>query len=90
METISGLQEEQTTIKEELGRAKEEVECLQRDRQEMMSVLARSDEEQRGLRDEVEKYKKKATDWKMQLDETTCRLIAKQDEIEALQQAGPP
>ena len=97
METISGLQEELATIKEEMGRAKEEVECLQRDREEMMSALDRSTEEQRGLRDEVEKYKTKAAeemakvkDWKMQLDETTCRLIAKQDEIDALQQTGRP
>ena len=85
------------TIKEEMGRTKEEVECLQRDKEEMMSALDRSAEEQRGLREEVEEYKKKAADemakakdWKMQLDETTCRLIAKQDEIDALQQTGRP
>ena len=97
METISGLQEELATIKEEMGKAKEEVECLQRDKEEMMSALDRSTEEQRGLRDEVEKYKTKAAeemanakDWKMQLDETTCRLITKQDEIDALQRTGRP
>ena len=96
-ETIHGLREEMATIKEEMGRTKEEVECLQRDKEEMMSALDRSAEEQRGLREEVEEYKKKAADemakakdWEMQLDETTCRLIAKQDEIDALQQTGRP
>ena len=96
-ETIHSLREELATIKEEMGRAKEEAECLQRDREEMMGALDRSTEEQRGLREEVEKYKTKAAeemanakDWKMQLDETTCRLITKQDEINALQRTGRP
>ena len=63
----------------------------------LQEELATIKEERRGLREEVEEYKTKAAeemakakDWKMQLDETTCRLITKQDEIDALQQTGRP
>ena len=42
-------------------------------------------EEKLRLEGEVAEQKKIAKDWKMQLDETTCRLIQKQDEIEQLQ-----
>ena len=38
------------------------------------------------LEGEVAEQKKVAKNWKMQLDETTCRLIEKQDEVVELQQ----
>lgn len=86
MEAISGLREELIFVKEELARAGDGYGRILRERQDLIEALDRSVQEKCILQKEVEVHKVKAKEWKLQLDETTCRLIEKQDEIDALRQ----
>lgn len=82
-----------SSLKEELTKAKEDTQHALQEGRDMKEALDRTIQENLLLQNEVKEHKKtvkeemaKAKDWKMQLDETTCRLIAKQDEVDALRQ----
>ena len=68
---------------EDVTRAKEKAH---QEYQEMKEHLDRTIVEKCQLEEEVEDVKKKAKGWKMQLDETTAKLLQKQDEFDELKQ----
>ena len=68
-----------------LAKVKDDVDRVRQERREMKEALDCTVAEKLLLEDEVKEQKKKAKDFKMQLDETLCRSIQKDDQISLLQ-----
>ena len=80
------------TLKLKLARVEEELQTERRDagnarqeRREMKDRLDSTFAEKLVLEEQLEDQKKQAKDWKMQLGETTAKLLVKEEEVELLQ-----
>ena len=77
------------TLKLELVRVEEELQTARRDadqeQREMRDQLDHTVREKRVLEEQLKDQKKQGKDWKMKLDETTAKLLVKEEQFELLQ-----
>ena len=86
MREVKTLKLELAIVKEELQRARRDVDHVHQDRKEMKDRLDSTFGEKLVLEEKLEDQKKKAKGWKMKLDETTAKLFVKEEEVEMLEE----
>ena len=86
MSEVKTLKLELASVKEELQTARRDADHADQDWREMRDQLDHTVGEKRELEEQFKVQKKQAKEWKIKLDETTAKLLVKEEEVEVLKE----
>ena len=85
MSEVKTLKLELARVEEELQTARRDADRAHQEQREMRDQLDHTVREKQVLEEQLKDEKKQGKDWKMKLDETTAKLLVKEEQFELLQ-----